>query len=309
MTTRRLALAAACALALGLGTAQAAKAGPLRPDEALSRLKDGNARYVKGKLKHPNAAPARRAEVAQKQTPFAAILSCADSRVPPEIVFDQGVGDLFVVRTAGQAVGDIELASLEYAVEHLGASMIVVLGHERCGAVKATLEAVFPPPVTLQGEPGGGHGGGASDESHAGASGGDEDAHGGGHEDAHGAGHAPAHGEAHGASHGVPATTGHGGGGHGKGGHGAHAEDIDSGAPEVRDHIESLVALLKPAVQGVADVAPAERLDAAVVRNVQLIVARLVKDSPLLKSFLIAGRIRIVGARYDLDTGEVKLLR
>lgn len=137
--TARLGLAALC-LALAHGPAHAESPPSLRPDDALARLKEGNARYVKGRLKHPNAAPKRRAEVAQSQKPFAIVLSCADSRVPPELVFDQGIGDLFVVRTAGQAIGDIEFASIEYAVEHLGSKLIVVMGHERCGAVGAALE-------------------------------------------------------------------------------------------------------------------------------------------------------------------------
>jgi carbonic anhydrase len=78
-------------------------------------------------------------DLAQSQSPFAIIVSCSDSRVPPEILFDQGVGDLFVIRSAGQVVTEVGLGSIEYAVEHLGVNLIMVLGHERCGAVKATL--------------------------------------------------------------------------------------------------------------------------------------------------------------------------
>ncbi len=109
-------------------------------DVAQQKLIDGNKRYVDAKLSHPNQTPQRRTEVAQGQHPFAAIVSCADSRVPPEIIFDQGLGDLFVIRLAGNILDDAALASLEYAVEHLGVKYIMVLGHERCGAVEATIK-------------------------------------------------------------------------------------------------------------------------------------------------------------------------
>ena len=109
-------------------------------DMAQQKLMDGNKRYVDARLLHPNQTPQRRAEVAKGQHPFAAIVSCADSRVPPEILFDQGLGDLFVVRLAGNILDDAVLASLEYAVEHLSVKYIMVLGHERCGAVEATIK-------------------------------------------------------------------------------------------------------------------------------------------------------------------------
>ncbi len=100
-------------------------------------LVSGNKRFVNGNPTHPNQSIARRQEMAKGQHPRAAVLSCADSRVSPEIVFDQGLGDLFVVRVAGNCVNDPILGSLEYAVEHLGTRLIVVLGHQRCGAVAA----------------------------------------------------------------------------------------------------------------------------------------------------------------------------
>ena len=112
------------------------------PAVALQELQDGNARFVAGRVEHPAQSTARRAEVAEGQHPFAAVLSCADSRVPPELVFDRGLGDLFVVRTAGQVVADPVLGSIQYGVEHLHVPLLVVLGHSGCGAVKATLEAV-----------------------------------------------------------------------------------------------------------------------------------------------------------------------
>jgi len=100
-------------------------------------LISGNKRFAAGNPTHPNQSMARRQEMAKGQNPRAAVLACADSRVSPEIVFDQGLGDLFVVRVAGNVVNDPILGSLEYAVEHLGTRLIVVLGHQRCGAVAA----------------------------------------------------------------------------------------------------------------------------------------------------------------------------
>lgn len=112
------------------------------PAEAISKLKEGNGRYTSGNLQHPGQTTERRAELAKDQHPFAVILSCSDSRVPPEIVFDQGLGDLFVVRVAGNVIDDHGLGSIEYAVDHLGARLIVVLGHQSCGAVKAAKETI-----------------------------------------------------------------------------------------------------------------------------------------------------------------------
>lgn len=112
----------------------------LEPEDVLKKLLEGNKRYVAGKAAGPDRSEKRRSEIANAQHPFAVILSCSDSRVPPELLFDQGFGDLFVVRTAGNVVDDIAIGSIEYAVEHLGVKLIVVLGHERCGAVDATLK-------------------------------------------------------------------------------------------------------------------------------------------------------------------------
>lgn len=112
----------------------------LTPEEGLKSLQEGNQRYVKESLIHPNRGSERRAELSSKQAPFAVIVACADSRVSPEIIFDQGIGDLFVVRVAGNVVGPLELDSIDYAAVVLKASLIVVLGHEACGAVQATLD-------------------------------------------------------------------------------------------------------------------------------------------------------------------------
>jgi carbonic anhydrase len=134
------------------------------PAEAISRLKEGNGRYTSGNPQHPHessekrtymaaasyenlgmtaaGAATRRAELKTSQHPFAIVLSCSDSRVPPEIVFDQGLGDLFVIRVAGNVIDDQSLGSIEYAVDHLAVRLIVVLGHQRCGAVKAARETI-----------------------------------------------------------------------------------------------------------------------------------------------------------------------
>jgi carbonic anhydrase len=139
------------------------------PADAISRLKEGNARFTSGNMQHPresneereyiaknsyaNAgliflgmtaeqAAKRRAELAKSQHPFATILCCSDSRVPPEIVFDQGLGDLFIVRVAGNVINDEGLGSIEYSVDHLGSRLILVLGHQRCGAIEAARQVI-----------------------------------------------------------------------------------------------------------------------------------------------------------------------
>lgn len=108
--------------------------------EAITRLQEGNRRYTDGKNVHPNEGTARRSEVLSGQSPFAAILGCSDSRVPLEIIFDQGIGDLFVIRVAGNITDDIVSASIEYAAEHLHVPLVVVLGHQNCGAVQAAVK-------------------------------------------------------------------------------------------------------------------------------------------------------------------------
>lgn len=115
------------------------------PSEALTRLREGNARMVAGTTTGPNRSMDRIRAVAPSQAPFAAILGCADSRVPPELLFDQGYGDLFVVRVAGNVATPEEIASLEFGVAALGAAFILVLGHSECGAVKAAMSPEVPP--------------------------------------------------------------------------------------------------------------------------------------------------------------------
>lgn len=115
----------------------------LASKKAISRLVEGNKRFANNKSLHPNQDERRRKEIAQKQSPFAVIVGCADSRVPPEIIFDEGLGDLFVVRVAGNVIGPIELESIEYGVFHLNSAVVLVLGHENCGAVDAVLKNDF----------------------------------------------------------------------------------------------------------------------------------------------------------------------
>jgi carbonic anhydrase len=139
------------------------------PTDAITRLKEGNARFTAGNMQHPHESSAdrsymaknsyenagtislgitaeqaakRRSELAKSQHPFAIILSCSDSRVPPEIVFDEGLGDLFIVRVAGNVLNDEGLGSIEYGVDVLGARLILVLGHQSCGAVDAAMKTV-----------------------------------------------------------------------------------------------------------------------------------------------------------------------
>jgi carbonic anhydrase len=139
----------------------------ITPDAALKALLDGNDRFAKQKRRYKNQGYARLQEVAKGQKPFASILGCADSRVPAEIVFDQGLGDLFVCRVAGNLATPEEIGSLEYGSLVLGSKVIMILGHERCGAVDATvkgeevpgkigslLAAIKPAVKKSQGQPG-----------------------------------------------------------------------------------------------------------------------------------------------------------
>jgi carbonic anhydrase len=116
------------------------------PQDALRRLKEGNDRFAAGVSSTDSLANhSRRIALAQRQEPFAIILGCSDSRVPAEFVFDQGLGDLFVIRVAGNIVAPSQVGSVEFAVERFGTSLVVVLGHSNCGAVLATLEQLLSP--------------------------------------------------------------------------------------------------------------------------------------------------------------------
>ncbi|WBO63251.1 carbonic anhydrase [Streptomyces camelliae] len=115
---------------------------PATPRDAFDHLLAGNRRFAAGTSQHPHQDAARRADLASAQRPFAVLLGCSDSRLAAEIIFDQGLGDLFVVRTAGHAAGPEVLGSIEYGVSVLGCPLVVVLGHDACGAVAATRAAV-----------------------------------------------------------------------------------------------------------------------------------------------------------------------
>lgn len=194
-------------------------------DQALEKLMDGNANYVKEAAGNcvKNSTAKMREGVAAKQHPYAIILSCSDSRVPPEILFDKGLGEIFVVRVAGNVVSPHELGSIEYAVEHIGSPLIMVLGHERCGAVTATVEA--------------------------------------------------------------------------------------NGKP-VHGNVGSLIASIAPAAEAAkatGATGPA-LVEAACNANVENVSAEIKAKSPVIAEAIKAGHVKIVGAKYDLDSGKVELL-
>ena len=187
-------------------------------DSVLTELKTGNTHHARHQYQHPHEAVARQRELVAGQHPHAEILSCADSRVPPEIVFDQGLGDLFVVRVAGNVATDTEIGSLEYGAEHLQIPLLVVLGHESCGAVTAAVQ------------------------------GGDADG-----------------------------------------------------------HIAALISLIKPAVDRSRGM-PGDPVANAVRSNVQMVVLQLRSSTPILSELVAHGKLKIVGAVYSLETGEVMWL-
>ena len=113
--------------------------------EALDRLRAGNRRFVASIGREIRIGHPRRVELAQEQRPFAIVLGCSDARVPAELVFDQGLGDLFVIRVAGNIVAPSQIGSIEFAAERFGTRLVVVLGHSRCGAIQATLEQLQRP--------------------------------------------------------------------------------------------------------------------------------------------------------------------
>lgn len=191
--------------------------------QALQRLQDGNARFVAGTPQHPHETSGWRQALEKEQHPFAVVVGCSDSRVPPELLFDQGLGDLFVVRVAGNVVDTDVTASVEYAIDHLGTELIMVMGHSNCGAVTATLDHL----ANASGEP---------------------------------------------------------------------AEVV------------SLLYRIEPAIIGISDDLPRQkRIDQAVSANVKLAVRRLSRVPDLRRS-LEAGKVKIVGAVYDMHTGKVDIL-
>ncbi|OYD95833.1 carbonic anhydrase [Nostoc sp. 'Peltigera membranacea cyanobiont' 210A] len=189
----------------------------LNPDAALQKLIEGNQRFVNHHPQYPDQSELRLHEVAQAQHPFATILSCADSRVPAEIVFDQGIGDIFDVRIAGNIATHEAIGSIEYAVVLLGSPLLMVMGHERCGAVTAAVQK-----ESLPGD------------------------------------------------------------------------------------ISTFVKAIKPALKRVKD-QPGDAVENAVVANVQYQIERL-QRSKLLTKQVESGKLKIVGGRYDLDTGRVTII-
>lgn len=190
-------------------------------DEALARLQAGNQRYAAIQATHPNQSANRRSELAQSQNPFAIVFGCVDSRAGPELLFDRGLGDLFVIRTAGHVLDNAALGSIEYGVAELKIPLLMVLGHERCGAVKASIEAI---------------------EQHA----------------------------------------------------------------EAPGQIAALVRGITPAVEKAHGQA-GDALDNTVRINTELTVAQL-RATPLLADAVSKGALKIVGGRYDLDSGMVEII-
>ncbi|MEH1167352.1 carbonic anhydrase [Micromonospora sp. CPCC 205539] len=220
---------AAAAVALGAATASpsAAAATPAddpveTPAEALRRLRAGNRRFVSGHGRHPHQGLADLHRLAAGQHPFAITVGCADSRVAPEVLFDQGLGDLFDNRVAGNIVDDLLLGSIEFAVEEFGSLAIVVLGHERCGAISATINAIRT------------------------------------------GGTAPG-------------------------------------------HIRTIVDSLRPIVEPVLG-QPGDPVENAVRANVAAQVQALSARSTIIAERVEQGTLRVVGARYDLDNGQVSLV-
>jgi carbonic anhydrase len=363
----------------GLCLATPAFAEGMSASESLKDMMAGNETFQKNEV-----LGKRRAATAQSQSPQAIIVSCSDSRVPPEAVFNRYLGRLFIVRTAGHAIGDYEFASIEYAVEHLHVPLIVVLGHERCGAIKATVEAEQKGGGGEEpaGDAHGGGGGHEADEADADHGHGKKHhraergrvsqrdsacapkkkAH--GHDDAEdaedadaedGDGHkAKGHGKAEKPAKGKKAkkakghAKGHGddeedadaedadaededGGhakakGHGKAkakAHGDDEEDADDDGGHAKpkakpkaapahhgahEHITSLVKELSTPVRVALKSKPADPVDAAVRVNTKWVAKRLVDESGVVREAVEAGKLKIVSARYDLDTGAVEVL-
>jgi len=190
------------------------------PTEALERLREGNQRFTTyGRVRRARTDEERRKELTGGQSPYAVILACADSRVAPELVFDEGLGELFVVRVAGNVLEGSQLGSIEYAVEHLGSRLVVVLGHSSCGAVAATI----------------------------------------GHE-------------------------------------GRPLEELSPG-------LIAIVGRIRTALEDLPT--EGDKLDAAVRANVRQTVRQMCLESEVIKSRVAGGKVRVVGASYDLESGAV----
>lgn len=199
--------------------AAAREASSIGPEAALLKLSEGNNQFVMGKSEHPNQKQDRVKLLSAGQHPFAVIVCCSDSRIPPEIVFDQGLGDIFIVRTAGHVIDDVALGSIEYAAEHLGTGLVVVLGHGKCGAVDATIK---------------------------------------------GGKHSP--------------------------------------------HIEALAHAIKPAVEKAKENKKGDLLDDSVRANIEMTVEKLKASRPVLSELHEKGKLKIVGAYYEINSGTVEFI-
>jgi carbonic anhydrase len=190
---------------------------------SIDNLKEGNERFIKGHPVHPDESVNRIKDLKKGQNPFVIVVSCSDSRLPPELIFDQGLGDIFSIRTAGNVIGDLELGSIEYAVEHLHCKLIIVLGHENCGAISAYASS-------------------SENEKH-------------------------------------------------------------------EDHIQSLVDYIaaEAEIKAVADSLRSD-IDVLVKANIQHGVNLLNSSMPVLKEFVDQKELKIIGAYYDLDSGEIIFL-
>ena len=142
MLKKRYLVLPALAMAALIGFAFAS---PQEGQESFSKLMDGNKRFVAGSLAQKDVGETRRKELAGGQHPFAIVVTCSDSRVAPEILFDEGLGDIFTVRVAGNVLDPISLGSIEYAAEHLHAPLLILMGHEKCGAVSAAMDSKGEP--------------------------------------------------------------------------------------------------------------------------------------------------------------------
>jgi carbonic anhydrase len=230
INSRRSFFRSACCGSLGLAASIAAPQvfaadtpkTLLTADQALATLKEGNAKFLTDSPLRAVQGRARRLEIARGQAPFAVLVSCSDSRVPPEVLFGRGLGELFIVRNAGNTVDTVALGSIEYAIAVLGVPLIVVLGHERCGAVDAALSVVekntvFPGSLNQMIEP-----------------------------------------------------------------------------------------ILPAALMARSTGAKGEALlDAAVRENIRRVVTRIKNSEPVLMNPIKSGKVKVVGARYDLDDGDV----
>lgn len=194
----------------------AEKTAEVTSEAAMKKLVEGNKRFVTGKAINPDRDKKRREEIASAQHPFVVILTCSDSRVSPEVIFDQGLGDIFEIRDAGNIVDNVVLGSIEYAVEHLHSPLVVVLGHERCGAVSAAVAG-----------------------------------------------------------------------------------------GEIPGHIGAIVEEMKESVEK-AKAKGGDIIDNAVYENIDATVKKISESQPVIEELVKSGKVKVVGAYYDLDSGEVK---